>query len=465
MRTDIDQDIGLTFLGAAGTVTGSKYLVELGGRRILIDCGLFQGHKEIRSRNWAPLPLPANSIDAVVLTHAHLDHSGYVPLLVANGYEGHIISTRATRDLCGILLPDSGYLMEKDADYAIRKGFSRHKPALPLYTQKQAEDSLARFRPIEFSQDHDLGGGVNLRFLPSGHILGSAFVELTYQGQRIVFSGDLGRSNSATTVAPVAVPQADYLIVESTYGNRRHDQTNPYDTLAEVITRTASRGGSVIIPAFAVGRSQSLLYHLSKLKSEKRIPNIPVFLDSPMAINASEIFCRHLGEHRLTAEQCRGTFQEAKYTRSVEASQALDAGPMPRIIVSASGMATGGRILHHLKHFAPDEKSTILLTGFQAAGTRGDKIRAGAKEVKIHGQMIPINAEVVRLNSLSAHADQQEIMDWLGHFKNPPKMTFVTHGEPEASTAMAERIREDLNWQCNVPAHGDHVELVRYSGG
>ena len=459
MNNDHGSDISLSFLGAAGTVTGSKYLVEIGGRRILVDCGLFQGHKEIRTRNWAPLPFEPSSIDAVILTHAHLDHSGYVPVLIERGYQGPVICTHATRDLCQILFPDSGYLMEKDADYANRKGFSRHKPALPLYTQEQGDAALGQFRPIDFERNFDLGGEVSLRFSPSGHILGSAFVELTHKSGRIVFSGDLGRPGSATMVDPAAISQADYLIVESTYGNRLHEQSNPYEVLADVIVKTARRGGSVIIPAFAVGRSQSLLFYIAELKRQNRIPDIPVFLDSPMAINASEIFCRHLGEHRLSAEQCQITFKAASYTRSVEASQALDVGPMPRIIVSASGMATGGRILHHLKHYAPDTKSTIVLTGFQASGTRGEAIAEGAKEVKIHGRMIPINAEVVNLNTLSAHADQKEIMDWLGHFEYPPKQTFVTHGEPNASSVLAERIQTDFGWSSSVPAHGDKVVL------
>ncbi len=460
MKTDESGAIKLTFLGAAGTVTGSKYLLEASGRRILVDCGIFQGRKEIRERNWQRLPFPPSSLDAVILTHAHLDHSGYIPVLVEQGFKGPVISTHATRDLCEILLPDSGYLMEKDADYANRKGFSRHKPALPIYTEAQAAASLESFRPIDFDEEFDLGDGLSVKLTLSGHILGSAFVQLTWGGRRIVFSGDLGRPNSATMRKPEALSQADYLVVESTYGNRHHEKTNPYDTLAEVITRTAARGGSVIIPSFAVGRSQSLLYHIAELKKQGRIPDLPVFLDSPMAINASDIFCGHLGEHRLTAKQCNSTFQQASYTRSVEASKALDEGPMPRIIVSASGMASGGRILHHLKRFAPESKNTILITGFQAEGTRGAQIADGAKEVKIHGRMVPICAEVAHLKTLSAHADQDEIMGWLGHFENPPKMTFVTHGEPMASAALADRIRDDLSWGCDVPAHGDQVELT-----
>jgi len=452
--------IALTFLGAAGTVTGSKYLVEGGGIRILVDCGLFQGYREIRERNWQSLPLPPSSLDAVILTHAHLDHSGYIPILIAGGFTGPVISTSATRDLCSILLPDSGYLMEKDTAYANQKGFSRHKPALPLYTQDQANAAMASFKPIAFDHEFDLGGGVTVRLRPSGHILGSSFVELSFGARRLVFSGDLGRPGSATMVDPVSIRYADYLVVESTYGNRRHEKSSPNDVLAEVIVRTAGRGGSVVIPSFAVGRAQSLLFHISQLKNAGRIPDLPVFLDSPMAINASDIFCSHLGEHRLTADECRAACDVASYTRSVEASRSIDDGPMPRIVISASGMCTGGRILHHLKRFAPERQNTILLAGFQAAGTRGAQIAAGAKELKIHGRVVPVRAEVCELSMLSAHADQDEIVGWLGGFAEPPKMTFVTHGEPSASAALADRIGANLGWRSQVPGHGDQVRLT-----
>lgn len=449
----------LTFLGGVGTVTGSKYLLEASGRRILVDCGLFQGFKQLRLRNWRPLPFEPASLDAVILTHAHLDHSGYVPLLVRNGFEGPIYATSGTRDLCAVLLPDSGYLQERDAEFANRHGFSKHRPAKPLYTQEESEASLERFIPVSFEQDLDLGEGFSARFLPAGHILGAAVVRLTFAGTTVLFSGDLGRPASATMVDPAIVRQADYLIVESTYGDRRHEKEDVEDRIADIVNRVGRRGGTVLIPAFAVGRAQSILFHLQRLKAAKRIPDLPVFLDSPMAIDASRIFCDHLGEHRLTAEQCRAACGVATYVRQAEDSKALDANAMPKVIVSASGMATGGRILHHLKHFAPDRRNAILFTGFQAGGTRGATMSGGAETVKIHGTYLPVRAEVENLHMLSAHADADEIMAWLGHFRKPPRKTFITHGEPSASDTLRRRIEEELSWHCGVPDYRDRVAL------
>ena len=452
--------IKLTFLGGVGTVTGSKYLIEAGGKRILVDCGLFQGFKQLRLRNWSPLPIDPASIDAVVLTHAHLDHSGYLPLLVRNGFGGPVVCTPPTRDLCEVLLRDSGHLQERDAEFANRHGFSKHRPAKPLYTVADAEASLERFAPVAFETEHDLSGGVGVRFLQAGHILGSALVRISCAGTSVVFSGDLGRPNSPTMVDPAIVRNADYLIVESTYGDRRHDPADAEDRIADIVNRTASRGGTVLIPAFAVGRTQSLLFHLQRLKARKRIPNIPVFLDSPMAIDASEIFCDHLADHRLSAAQCRAACRVATYVRHAEESKALDQNVVPKVIVSASGMATGGRILHHLKHFAPDPRNAILFTGFQAGGTRGAAITGGAEAVKIHGTYVPIKAEVENLHMLSAHADADEIVAWLENFETAPKMTFVTHGEPAASDALRRRIEDELNWPCWVPEYREGVELT-----
>lgn len=451
--------LSLSFLGGVGTVTGSKCLFTAGGVRLLIDCGLFQGFKQLRLRNWASLPVDPKSIDAVVLTHAHLDHSGYLPLLVKKGFSGPIICTEATRDLCAILLPDSGYLQEKDAEYANRHGFSKHRPALPLYTKEDADVCLERFAPVAFHEERKISDSLSARFLPAGHILGAAIVQVSCARRTVVFSGDLGRPNNATMVDPTPVHSADYLLVESTYGNRRHEPQDAEEMLAEIINRTAARGGTVLVPAFAVGRAQSLLFHLQGLKTAKRIPDIPVFLDSPMAINASEVFCNHLGEHRLTAEQCRKACGVARYVREPEESKALDQDPMPKVIISASGMATGGRVLHHLKHFAPDRRNTILFTGFQAGGTRGDAMTAGADSVKIHGRYVRVNAEVANLQMLSAHADADEIMAWLGNFETPPRMTFVTHGEPAASDALRHRIAEELGWPCTVPDYREETAL------
>ena len=449
----------VTFLGGVGAVTGSKYLVEAGDRRLLVDCGLFQGFKQLRLRNWEPLPVDPRTLDMVILTHAHLDHSGYLPLLIRNGFKGPILCTAATRDLCGILLPDAGHLEEQDAAFANRHGFSKHRPALPLYTEADARVALPRLTPGDYGSQRDLGGGLTLTFLYAGHILGAAMVMLSHEGATIVFSGDLGRPNDPVMRDPATIAGADYLVVESTYGNRKHDPRDPQDLLAEVIVRTAGRGGTVLIPAFAVGRAQTLLYHLYRLKSAHRIPDLPVFLDSPMAIDAGDIFHEHRRDHRLSEAQCHDVCGIARHTRSVDESKAIDRNHVPAIIISASGMATGGRVLHHLKVFAPESRNTVLFTGFQAAGTRGAAMLAGATEVKIHGGYVPVRAEVVNLGMLSAHADADEIMGWLRKFERAPRMTFVTHGEPEASDALRHRIEEELAWSCRVPAYRDEVEL------
>jgi len=449
----------LTFLGGAGTVTGSKYLIETDGRRILVDCGLFQGYKPLRLRNWAKLPVAASSLDAVLLTHAHLDHSGYLPLLIAQGFRGRVFCTDATRDLCAILLPDSGHLQEQDAAYANRHGFSKHKPALPLYTQHDGEQALKSFATVAFHAPLKLWPGMEATYLRAGHILGAAMIALQCRDTKIVFSGDLGRPNDPTMFAPEAVEDADYLVVESTYGNRRHNGRSPEDALADAIGRTAARGGSVIIPSFAVGRSQSLLVYLARLKRDKRIPDLPVFLDSPMAIDASTIFRAHADDHKMSAAETRAAFAVARYVSSPEDSKELDRMAMPKVIISASGMATGGRVLHHLKSYAPDQRSIILFAGYQAGGTRGAAMIAGAKTIKIHGQYIPVRAEVADLDMLSAHADAHEIMAWLMNFRRPPKMTFVTHGEPSASDALRLRIKDELGWECVVPEHQGEVLL------
>lgn len=450
----------LSFLGGAGTVTGSKYLVDNEGRKILVDCGLFQGYKPLRLRNWERFPVDPRDIDAVILTHAHLDHSGYLPLLVKQGFSGPVICSGATADYCEILLLDAGHIQEKDAEYANRHRFSKHKPALPLYTAADAMISLKSLRPATFGEDHQVPGGATLRLRRMGHILGAASVQLSWAGTTVVFSGDIGRYNSSTMLDPTSIDHADYVVVESTYGNRRHEKRNPEDALAEIISRTAKRGGTVVIPAFAVGRAQTLLFHLYRLKSSGRLPNIPIFLDSPMAIDATDLLCRHIEDQRLAETECRLSCAIAQYIRSVEESKALMANPMPKIIVSASGMATGGRVLHHLKSYAPDPKNTILFSGFQAGGTRGAAIVAGADSVKIHGAYVPIRAEVKSLDMMSGHADADEILRWLGGFKKNPRMTFVTHGEASASDALRHRIEEELGWPCTVPEHGQKTDLT-----
>ncbi|AKQ41621.1 Beta-lactamase-like protein [Aurantiacibacter atlanticus] len=449
----------LSFLGAAGTVTGSRYLLQTPTHRILVDCGLFQGYKQLRERNWQSFPVDPASLDAVLLTHAHLDHSGYVPALVRDGFKGPVISTHATFRLCELLLPDSGYLMEADARYAKRKGYSRHKSPRPLYTQEDAKTALKSFKPAPFSEPVEITPDCTAVFRPMGHILGAASIELQCGDLRIAFSGDIGRYGSATMVDPEPVPQADYIVTESTYGNRDHGEADPESVLEDVIGRTVRRGGSVIIPSFAVGRAQSLLYHLSQLRRRGKLPQIPIYLDSPMAVNASSIFCDHLGEHRLTEEQCREACGIAEYVREAEESKALNRNAMPKIIISASGMATGGRILHHLKHNAPSHRNTIILAGYQAGGTRGAALRDGATELKIHGSYIPIRAEVAQLDMLSAHADQGELLHWLEGFGSAPRQVFVTHGEAAASDTFRHLITERFGWPARVPGHAEVVDL------
>lgn len=449
----------LTFLGAAGTVTGSKYLLDTGAHRILVDCGLFQGFKQLRLRNWAPLPLDINALDAVVLTHAHIDHTGYLPLLARNGYKGKVYCTRATRDLCGIMLPDAGHLEEQAADAANRHHYSKHDPALPLFTEADARRVLHQLRALDFSEPFELGDGLALTFRYAGHILGAAMADFERGNRRIVFSGDLGRPNDPIMRPPVPIESADYLVVESTYGNRKHPPSDAQDQLAEVINTTAHKGGSIVVPAFTVGRAQLLLYHLYHLKMAKRIPDLPIFLDSPMAVNAGEIFRGHPKDHRLSATEARAVCAVATQTQTSEDSKNIDRSRMPSVIVSASGMATGGRVLHHLRVFAPDPRSTILFTGFQAGGTRGAAMLAGAATIRIFGEDIPVRARIANMEMLSAHADADEVLDWLHRFERPPQRTFITHGEPDASDALRKRIERELNWNCVVPAYRDEASL------
>lgn len=458
-RQALRADWSVQFLGATETVTGSKYLFRANGKKFLIDCGLFQGFKQLRLRNRAPLPVKPVTLSAVILTHAHLDHSGYLPLLVKNGFAGRIHCSEATYDLCRILLPDSGRLQEEEAEYANRRGFSKHKPALPLYTEEDAMRSLRHFAPIAFGKDLELGG-VRARFVPAGHILGAAIVSLAAAGRNLVFSGDLGRPNDPIMLAPSRIRDADYLMVESTYGNRRHDPEEPSAKLGRIICKTVERGGVVVIPSFAVGRAQSLLYNIHLLKSEGAIPaDLPVYLNSPMAVDATEIYVNHRDEHRLSPEQCRAMCGAAVVVNTVEESKRLNEKRGPMIIVAASGMATGGRVIHHLRAFAPDPRNTILFSGFQAGGTRGAAILAGAESVKIHGDYVPVRAEVGSIENFSAHADSSEILEWLKGFERPPRETFITHGEPAAADALRHRIEEQLGWRCRVPHYLESANL------
>jgi len=451
----------LTFLGGAGTVTGSKYLLSNGQDRILIDCGLFQGFKALRLRNWAPPPVSPADISTVVLTHAHLDHSGYLPLLVKKGFRGQIHCTHATADLCGILLPDSGHLQEQDADFANRHHFSKHQPALPLYTEEDAFRSLKRLKKHDFDSDIALPCGANMRFLRAGHILGAASVVIEWEGVTVAFSGDIGRYGDPLMLDPVPPPAADYLLMESTYGDRHHDATDPQAMMEDIINRTTHRGGTVIVPAFAVGRAQSMLYHIGCLRQAGRVSKLlPIFLDSPMAIDATDIFRRHADDHRLRDDALAAMDGNVRYVRTGTESKALTANPVPKVIISASGMATGGRVLHHLEHYAPDPRNTILFTGFQAGGTRGAAMVAGATEVKMHGVHIPIRAEVLNMPMLSAHADQAELIRWASAMRRAPRQTFIVHGEPQSADTLRQQLQERLGWSCTVAEHLQTVTLA-----
>ena len=449
----------LTFLGATGTVTGSRTLLESKGKRILIDCGLFQGLKQLRLKNWDAFPVEPSSIDAILLTHAHIDHSGYLPRLVKMGFSGRIYCTSGTHDLCQILLPDSAHLQEEEARYANQKGFSKHHPALPLYSQDDAQRALDLFQTVEFHELVDLGDGLQARFYSNAHILGSSCIHISDGDKSVLFSGDVGRSNDPLMRAPEIPPASDYLVIESTYGDRLHDPVNTLELLAQYIRETVQQGGILLIPVFAVGRAQEMLFYLHQLKQQGRIPHIPIYLNSPMAVDASEIFQLHCNEHRLNPQQCAEMFADVHMVNSIEQSQSLNHMRQPMILLAASGMASGGRVVHHIKAFAGNPRNTILFVGFQATGTRGAAMVNGASEVKIHGEYIPIKARIASMTSLSAHADYVEILQWLKQFKQAPKLTFVTHGEPVAADAMRLHIEEQLKWQTCVPDYLQKVNL------
>ena len=451
----------LTFLGATGTVTGSKYLLEDGDKRILIDCGLFQGLKELRLRNWDDLPINPASVDAVILTHAHIDHSGYLPLFVKNGFTGPVYCSSGTADLCDILLPDSAYIHEEDANRANRHGYTKHTPALPLYNKEDAYAALEQIKPVSFGDEHPLSEFLSFRLHHAGHILGAACVSISDGQTNILFSGDLGRLSDPVMNPPAKIQDTDYLVLESTYGDRLHEEVDPLIQLENIIGQTAARGGTVVIPSFAVGRAQSLMYYIYKLKKDGRIPDLPVYLDSPMAISATKLLKEHSGDHRLSDALCAAVCSSVYYTQTVEQSKAIynRNNGMPSIIISASGMATGGRILHHLKHFIGDPRNTILFAGYQAAGTRGDRLDKGETEIKIHGSMHKVRAEIDMLHNMSAHADYGEILQWLGNFREQPRKIFLTHGEPEASKALKAKIEETYDWRVFIPEHGQEEEL------
>ncbi|RUW70744.1 MBL fold metallo-hydrolase [Mesorhizobium sp. M4B.F.Ca.ET.049.02.1.2] len=449
----------LRFLGAAGTVTGSRYLVEADGHRILVDCGLFQGYKQLRARNRAPFPVPPESIETVLLTHAHLDHSGYIPALVRDGFRGSVVCTPATAELCALLLPDSGHLQEEEARYARQKGYSKHADPRPLYTVEDARASLERIATPEFDSDFDVGHGIRARFIHAGHLLGAAQIRLDLAGTILHFSGDLGRTQDPLMRPPEPLREADVLVCESTYGNRKHPRIDPEAELAPIIQRVVARGGVIIIPAFAVGRAQAIMLCIARLRQRGAIPAVPVYLNSPMAIDATDIYHRFHDEHHVSLDDCRAMYTLATFVRTVEESKALNLRRGPMIIISASGMLTGGRVLHHIQAFGADARNAILLSGFQAGGTRGATLAAGADHLRMFGHDVPIRAEVVQLESLSGHADAEEILEWLRHAGRAPEMTYLTHGEPDAADILRGRISREVRWQARVPEHLERIDL------
>lgn len=449
----------IRFLGATGTVTGSRYLIEHDGSRVLIDCGLFQGYKELRERNRLDFPVDPASIDAVVLSHAHLDHSGYVPALVRDGFAGNIITTLGTAELCSLLLPDSAHLLEEEAERAERKGYSKHSKPTPIYNADDVDVALTRFRTSTFDTAMEVAPGFTVTFLPAGHILGASQVRVEVGGKTIHFTGDLGRKDDPLMMPPREYAGSDILVTESTYGDRSHPHVDPMLELKPVLDRVVKRGGVVVIPAFAVGRSQALLLHISRLMKAGTIPTVPVYLNSPMAVNATHMYASHREEHRVDSEEFNDMYEIAHLVQSVEESKALNERSGPMIIIAASGMMTGGRILHHVVAFGQDPKNAILLSGYQAGGTRGALLAAGEDTLRIFGQDVPIRAEVVQLQSLSGHADADQIIEWMRTAPTPPTQVFITHGEPAAADRMRFRVATELKWNVRVPHDGEEVAL------
>ncbi|MFC4785164.1 MBL fold metallo-hydrolase RNA specificity domain-containing protein [Nocardioides sp. MAHUQ-72] len=454
----------LTFLGAAGTVTGSRFLLEHDGRRVLVDCGLYQGLKDLRQRNWETLPVDAASIDAVVVTHAHLDHCGYLPKLVRDGFGGRIVCTDDTAELASIVLRDSARLQEEDAAYANDVGYSRHHPALPLYDAGDVEKTLPLLDPVDFLTPTEVTPGVRVTLQPAGHILGSATALVELGGTSVLFSGDLGRSGHPLLRPPTDPPAADVVVVESTYGDRRHPPRDP-DVLASAVRRTIGRGGCVLVPAFAVDRTELVILELARLVRENRIPKVPVFVDSPMALAALAVYRRALGQGSVQLrEEVRGSHGLLEDTdlhaiHDSTASRRLNRPSAPCIVISASGMATGGRVVHHLAEQLPDRRNCVVLTGYQAVGTRGRQLQEGARQVKMHGRYVPVRAEIVDVQDFSVHADADEMLRWLSRMPTPPQDVYVVHGEPHAAARLAERIGSELGWCAVVPTYAERVRI------
>ncbi|MFC1521151.1 MBL fold metallo-hydrolase RNA specificity domain-containing protein [Elusimicrobiota bacterium] len=456
----------LQFLGATETVTGSKFLLNVNGQNVLFDCGMFQGLKDLRRKNWEVLPVSPRKIDAVVLTHAHLDHSGYLPRLIKQGFSGSVHCSQATAELLTLLLPDSGHLQEEEAAYANKKGYSKHSPALPLYTEEEAREALQYIRPLDYERIHKITKGIQIRMHPTGHILGAASIEVLFENKRLVISGDVGSFGHDVMRQPALIPpKTDYVVTESTYGGRVVDNRPVEDQLKENILPVLEKRGVVVIPAFAVGRTAMVLYYLRKLQDKREIPSVPVYVDSPMATNAVEIYCRHPNEHNLRkgalSEICDHSMSalNTRFVRSVEQSKRLNESPGPAIIISASGMITGGRILHHLKNRLPNKRNLVLLVGYQAVGTRGRALKDGAKKLRMLGQTVPVRAKVGSIKGFSSHGDSDDIIRWLKTAKPKPKKVFLVHGESDELKAMASRVNKELKCKYLIPKYLQSVDL------
>jgi metallo-beta-lactamase family protein len=454
----------LTFLGAAGTVTGSKYLLELGSQRVLVDCGLFQGKKELRLRNWQALPVDAASVDAVILTHAHLDHCGYLPRLVSEGFRGRIFCTPGTQDLCSLVLTDSAKIQEEDARNANRHHYTKHHPALPLYTSDDAARALTLLQPVGYDRPVPVGPGIEVEFINAGHLLGSAYARVRLPDRTVLFGGDLGRSGRPVLPDPSPIESCDVLLVESTYGNREHEPDDDGARIAEVVAGAANRGGKLIIPSFAIGRVGEVIYWLKRLEEEQRVPVLPVYVDSPMAARALAFYKSRIDELDPDSrpgprELCAFCTKRMTVIASPQQSKELVASQKPAIVIASSGMATGGRVLHHLDATLPSEQNTVLFVGYQAAGTRGRSLVDGASTVRLKGHDVPVKARIERIDSMSAHADGNEIMRWLSGLSKPPTMTYLVHGESEGLEALRNRIENERQWKVHVPEHQERVQL------
>jgi metallo-beta-lactamase family protein len=459
----------ITFLGAAGAVTGSKYLVEAGGKRLLVDCGLFQGPRELRQKNWDRLPVDPASIDWIVLTHAHIDHTGYLPRIVSDGFRGPIFANAATHELCNLLLLDSAHLQEEDAKFAAKKGYSRHHPPLPLYTTEEAQQALTQFREVPRSDPFTISPQFTVKPYDAGHILGSSSLQITItengKSAVVVFSGDVGRYNQTILNDPAPIAHADYILCESTYGDRDHPTTDPGSAIAEIVNRVVKRGGVIVIPAFAVGRTQTLMYILRQLEDAQQIPKLPTFVDSPMANSVTDLYVRHHEDHRLSFQQLEQAgdrdpldTHEVHMTRSVEESKTINAIKTSCIIMAASGMCTGGRILHHLEQRLPDARNVVIFAGYQAEATLGRYLLNGGKDPRIHGNYIHSRAEIAEVSQFSAHSDRTEMIRWLSGFQAPPKRLFLIHGEPVAAQSFSERVQQQLHWPVAIPKLGDNFD-------